>query len=130
MRLHPFLHEVTEQCGNVDENHQGTGDGQRKHRCFGRTRFNDGHRFVCAYDERKCDLVVDFFKFYFLCFTFAEIGFAGAQEVTLLIAKVKDQNLLGNVHLFVVGLLRFIAVSRKASQLIVYTNQVKSRKVK
>lgn len=82
---------------------------------------------LSARTMRKSDLVVVmFFKFYFQCFTFAEIGFAGAQEVTLLIAKVKDQNLLGNVHLFVVGLLRFIAVSRKASQLIVYnTSQVK-----
>lgn len=78
MRLHPLLGEIEEHRGNVEQDHQGAGDGQRQHRRLGGARLDDRHGLV------------------------VELGTGVAAQVVavlVLIAKVQHQDLLRDVHL-------------------------------
>lgn len=44
--LHPFLHVVAEQGGDVEQDHQRAGHGQRQHGCLCGTRLDDGDSLV------------------------------------------------------------------------------------
>lgn len=53
--LHPFLHVVAEQGGDVEQDHQRAGHGQRQHGCLCGTRLDDGDSLV--YSAREIERV-------------------------------------------------------------------------
>lgn len=53
--LHPFLHVVAEQGGDVEQDHQRAGHGQRQHGCLCGTRLDDGDSLVYSTRERESE---------------------------------------------------------------------------
>lgn len=47
VRLHPLLHVVAEQCGDVEQDHERAGNGQRQHRRLRGAWLDDGNGLVC-----------------------------------------------------------------------------------
>jgi len=99
--LHPLLHVVAEQGGDVEQDHQRTGDREGQHRCLRGAGLDDGDRFVCGTKWNGMDVqsaLRD--QMHFSTLTFGKVR-AGIrlEELALLIAKVQDQNLLRDVHI-------------------------------
>lgn len=105
-RCHPLLHEVTEEGRDVDENQQGAGYSQCQHWGLRWTWLDDCHGFI--YNQINALVpACSFFLFLYLYFfysyyltSFVEV-YAGItfQKLRLLvIAKVKDKDLLRQGH--------------------------------
>lgn len=53
MGLHPFFHIVYKQSGNVQQDHESTGDGQSQNGSFSGAGFNDSNSLIYKMEENK-----------------------------------------------------------------------------